>query len=298
LKLEPQLFLGDASDAEARVYAVLPRAGLCDDARLEGELVGPRCRYSQTLPGRIRFVDRGPGPTLLAEAIVPDPCFWTPDLPFLYSVELRLAGVNAATAQPFTVKQPFGIRRLGAHQASIFLDARRFVPRGVSIDDSHPDMAKAARDAASALYLDDPADDFLREASEEGVVLAVSARQPKSPDPLRAELIRLSRWPAVAMVVLDSDLPAGRELRLAARNTLLAQRIIEGNPSPTAVCPWAHLLWWEIDRSTTTAAPPHDVPIVVYRTADQATSLAARRRACDDLQVNLAPLGDFAGYFV
>ena len=63
MNFNPTIFAGDSSDALARVYAALPRTGLPDDARLEGELVGPYCRHSQTLPARIRFLDRGPGPT-------------------------------------------------------------------------------------------------------------------------------------------------------------------------------------------------------------------------------------------
>ena len=39
---------------------------------------------------RFAFVDRGPGASLLAEAIVPEPCFWTPEMPHLYQAEVQL----------------------------------------------------------------------------------------------------------------------------------------------------------------------------------------------------------------
>ena len=290
MNFEPQLFAGDSSDAIARVYAALPRAGLPADARLEGELVGPYCRHAKTLPARIRFADRGPGPTLLAEAIVPDPCFWTPDLPFLYSAELRVAAGDDTTA---TIQTPLGIRRLGIHGASVYLDANRFVLRGVRVDPAAIDDLIAAKQAASALFVTDPSDQFLREASEEGVLLAVELHTGQ----LAAELARLSRWPAVAVVVLDGSLPAGKEHRLAARNILLARSVTTADLHLTPA-PWAHLLWWQIDAANApTAAPSLHLPIIAYRRTSKNTTIELGRRGCDRLQADLAPLGDFAGYF-
>lgn len=289
MNLNPTIFSGDSSDALARVYAALPRTGLPDDARLEGELVGPYCRHSQTLPARIRFIDRGPGPTLLSEATVPDPCFWTPELPFLYAVEVRAVQGDKTIA---AISRPFGIRRLGVHGKSLYLDAKRFVLRGVRIHPVATQDLTAARRAASALFVTDPTDRFLQEASEEGVLLAVElhASQPA------VELSRLGRWPAVAVVVLDGDSAAGNELRLSARNTLLAQNVAAAD-TPVAPSAWAHLLWWQLDADKTPPpAPSHDMPIIAYRPTSENATIEESRRACDRLQADLAPLGDFAGY--
>jgi hypothetical protein len=288
LNLEPSIFSGDSSDALARVYAALPRDGLPDNARLEGELVGPYCRHSQTLPARIRFLDRGPGTTLLAEAIVPDPCFWTPELPFMYSAELHATQQDKTIA---AIKRPFGIRRLGVQGTSLFLGARRFVLRGVRSDAPHLEDLPLAREAGSALFVADPSDQFLQEASEEGVWLAVELRSSQR----SAELAHLGRWPGVAIVVLDGDVPAGKELRQGARNTLLAQRIAAGTSFARAS--WAHLLWWQIDATTIpAAATAHNLPIIAYRRTANNATINEARRACDRLQADLAPLGDFAGY--
>jgi hypothetical protein len=302
LDLDPQLFVGDANEALARVYAALPRAGLHAEARLVGELAGPFCRYSQTLPARIRFVDRGPGASLLAEAIVPDPCFWTPELPFLYKAELRItAGEEPDGDITVAAGRAFGIRRLGVEKASIYLDARRFVPRGVFRECVGVADLKRARDTASALYVSDPSEDVLQEASEDGVLLAVRLRAPDNATRdrvavLQSELARIGRCPAVAVVVLDGDITAGPELRAAARGMLLAQHVTSAG-AYFAPAPWAHLLWWPIDEQTPAGTPSHDLPILVYRPARENATIEESRRACDRLQAELATLGDFAGYF-
>jgi hypothetical protein len=295
VKLEPTIFVGESSDALARVYATLPRDGLADGPRLEGELIGPYCRYSKTLPARIHFADRGPGSSLLAEAVVPDPCFWSPDLPFLYTAELRVVAGEAGAGHESRQRhvRPIGIRRLGVQGKSLYLDAKRLVLRGVRIDAAAIDDLIAAKQAASALFVTDPNDSFLQEASEKGVLLVVELHTSQ----LTTELSRLSRWPAVSVVVLPGDVPAGKDLRLVARNTLLAQESNAAHES-TELAPWAHLLWWRIESRTQFAdLPARNLPIIAYRPISKNATIELGRRACDRLQADLAPLGDFAGYF-
>jgi hypothetical protein len=298
--LKPFLFTGDASDAVARVYASSPRAGLPPDARLGGQLVGPHCRYSQTLPARISFADRGPGETLLAEAVVPDPCFWTPELPFTYIAELRLehggsapSGRGQGESAVNSTRQVFGIRRLGTHQRSIYLDAKRFVIRGFcrpAIDD---DALGEARKLSAALLTVDVSEALCREATEAGILLVVDLTQKNQPIDA---LTRLARWPAVALIVLDADPPQSGELRAAARNTLFAQRIV--NDEPVRLAPWAKCILWQIDSQHLPQRPPDsDLPLIVYRPRDSDATIKEARAACDQLQADLAPLGDFAGYF-
>jgi hypothetical protein len=292
LIFEPQLLVGEASDAEARVYAALPRAGLPAKATLAGELTGPHCRYSQTLPARIRFVDRGPGPTLLAEAIVPDPCFWTPELPFLYSAELRLS--TGDSISPTMI----GIRRLGVRGTSIYLDARRCVVRGVRLEAAGIEDIKAAREAASALYVDEPGEAVLEEASREGVLLVVRLHELLADERLVTEVARIGRWPAVVAVVLDESVLAGEELRRAAPNALFAQRFVPGTRSVVERRPWADLLWWEIGHGELFQMPAvEDEPTIVFRAMSEAEPIPIRRKNCDRLQADLAGIGDFAGYF-
>ena len=61
-----------------------------DQLQLTGTLAGPSCLYAKTLQATFSLVDRGPGESLLAEAIVPEPCFWTPEMPQLYQADVQL----------------------------------------------------------------------------------------------------------------------------------------------------------------------------------------------------------------
>ena len=87
-----EIFVGDVNDVEARVYARY--VGAADGSGMEpervvlrGTLRGPYCERSRTLPAEIAFRDAGkPG---LIEALVPDPCTWSPELPHLYQADVE-----------------------------------------------------------------------------------------------------------------------------------------------------------------------------------------------------------------
>ena len=84
------IFYGDLTVAQAYVYARLPRPAEDSGLSLVGQVRGPRCLQAETLPVTSPLVDLGPGSTLLARAVIPDPCFWSPDLPAIYDVTLNL----------------------------------------------------------------------------------------------------------------------------------------------------------------------------------------------------------------
>ena len=137
--------------------------------QLTGKLIGPQCAFAHTLPAHMKFASRqgnlplppgegwGEGAassapkgrskaeTLLAEAVVPDPCCWTPELPFLYRAQLelrrsRVPGVEVLRApsgmpDPEVVLQVdcvLGIRRFGVRGKNFYFEGKRFVLRGVS----------------------------------------------------------------------------------------------------------------------------------------------------------------------
>ena len=80
-----EIFFGEASDTVAASMLGCAGRKPIKGSQLTGSLVGPSCLYAETLPARFEFVDRGPGESLLAEAVVPEPCFWTPEMPHLLS---------------------------------------------------------------------------------------------------------------------------------------------------------------------------------------------------------------------
>jgi hypothetical protein len=92
---------------EAHVVARLPLEAQ-DPGRFQlgGRLVGPECERAHTLPTSAPFVARVVEGALLAEAVVVDPCFWTPDLPFLYRAKLELIRRLCARIVPMAMRDP------------------------------------------------------------------------------------------------------------------------------------------------------------------------------------------------
>ncbi len=126
-----QLFFGASDPAQARIYAQfeLPESLIADqaDLRLSGRLIGPDCEFAHTLPARIPIVHRDASHArLLAEAIVPDPCFWNPELPFLYRAEIQLRRGDSLLA---SWQRTLGIRRFGPRGRFLLFDGKRFVLR-------------------------------------------------------------------------------------------------------------------------------------------------------------------------
>lgn len=99
MEREIEIRILEASDASARVKVSYVGNRLTV-AELAGTMSGPRRKGSRTLPATVPLrpiADAAPA----AEAILPDPCFWSPEMPFLYDirVELRLGHhvVDSAT---------------------------------------------------------------------------------------------------------------------------------------------------------------------------------------------------------
>jgi beta-galactosidase/beta-glucuronidase len=80
---EIEIVVGDVNDIEARV-----QARYADDAGnvvVSGTIRGPFCDKAHTLPADYSFRGLGSG---VAEAVVPDPCTWSPEVPHVYRVDV------------------------------------------------------------------------------------------------------------------------------------------------------------------------------------------------------------------
>jgi hypothetical protein len=106
MKSEIEITIGDVTDIEARVIARY--LGPSADIRLQGTLRGPFCERARTLPAEMVFHKAG-NATLTAEAIVPDPCMWTPEMPHLYQADLEAVSGGEIVAE---YHGPVGLRRL------------------------------------------------------------------------------------------------------------------------------------------------------------------------------------------
>jgi hypothetical protein len=286
------IFFGDANAAETRVYARL--RSRTDPARhqLAGTLVGPYCRYSQTLPATIPFVDIGPGETPLAQAIVPDPCFWTPELPFLYraKIEVRRGGSIVDV-----IERPFGIRPLGARGRRFYYEGKPWVLRGAYQEQAHANELGDFRAAAAAMFVDNPDDELCSAASEQGVLLL--ARVLGDAATTLETVERLARHAAVGFIVIGDKMPAHANLRRLAPNVVFVQQIDDFGHRASS---WAHAGLCRLGRvdDRLEFLANTMLPVIAFRPEPATLSIAQRRALCDALQRDMAGLSEIAGYMV
>lgn len=293
------IFFGDANNAEARVYARLPSAGLPAGCTLSGNITGPTCEYSHTLSATIPLAARGATataaelPPILAEAIVPDPCFWSGELPFLYlaNVELRQGDEVLGSRQ-----RSFGIRPLGVLRRRLIFEGRPWVPRAAQLQELPEAPLANWREADLTMYVKKPTEDLLSDASRLGVVLIIElwGNAASMPEKVRW----LAQWPAACIAVLRSEQPLDRAIRALCPNLLLAAYCGVGDA--LSVADWADLVICEEASAEDFAVRTRGVakPVLALRHAGWRDQPADLRRECDRLQRDLAGREEFAGYVV
>jgi len=325
-----EVILGRCDDMRAEVFLRLPPSFLplppgkgrgegapaAASLRLTGTLTGPECRRGWTLPTTMRLVDLGAAPpggsaAAVARAILTEPSFWTPELPVLYRLDVQLLNgdLNGDLDGETVVaadRRLIGLRRSGIRGTSLWLEGRRWVPRGVVC--TAAEFAPATlRQAAATAVIVDPPEPLLAEADAEGVpVIAVLADPAGQPLAVAAALERLAAWawhPAVVMAVVPAGGPAA-PLATAARRrkgTMLLAGVFTGaEPRPSEF----DGLDAVIVELATGAVPHADwlsgarLPLIAWRhdaRQDDGAAIDERRRACDRLQADLASWGLAAG---
>lgn len=297
-----ELFYGEAHPAEARVY-VRARGESMECAELAGTVIGPFNRTAHTLPARFVLRDLGlegsgaPERRRLAQAILPDPSYWLPQVPNCYDVELQLRWGSSVVLEE---RRLLGVCPLGTRGRDLFLAGRRWVLRGTrcGLDAlANETIWKSFRETSTAIAVDQPDDILCERASREGVLLVANVAAPScAVQHYVDELDRLARWPAARIAILPGDLPA--EILTSHRfgNVIFAQHV----PARQVVRParWAQLMVCE-------GADVHDLarravdsslPVVALRATEQVVSAHGVRTECDRLQRDLAPYVDLAGY--
>lgn len=286
------VFHGEASPAEARVFVRLLLAPTCAADRLRGEIVGPFSRYAKTLPATTNFSAARQGDDLLAAVTLPDPCFWSPELPYLYRVRVRL---EHSAHEIWSEERTFGVRRLGVRGRRIYFEAKNWVLRGAMTHES-PDFPWddwRAFDLAPVVC--GPSEAFCREADRQGVLLAAILPQ-AAPRP--AELVkRWQRHPAVGLVVTEPLVEFSPDFRAAAPNMIFAA---QGDVDRSTVPGWADATWRQLRNPADVSKWTTGIqrPLVVVRRSTGVALPAQLRAACDRLQSDLADAGEFAGYVV
>ena len=88
----PKLFYTNLNSVRVSVYASIDdEFRWADGWRIDGDVYGPHCKLSDTLPARIKLHDLGEGKSPLSSAIVPDPCPWSAELPATYIVTTNIS---------------------------------------------------------------------------------------------------------------------------------------------------------------------------------------------------------------
>ena len=285
------VFYGRVTHSSAQIYARVGSLAGGGEWSIAGHVRGPIAPGTRTLPTTVALKDLGAGATLLGSCSIPDPAFWTTQLPCVYEVNIQLQR-NGQVVE--TAVRSLGIRFLGTSGRDFLWQGKRWVLRGVSAGVLDVQEIDDFRDNGGVLVVRDPSESVLDATSQAGVLLAV---EPAGGD-LIQNLRSLSRWPAVAIAILPNDCGGDEDLRGAAPNLLFAERISSGGTAVPA--DWAQLIFCD----ATNLAELGDVkrrlplPIVAERRLNGDYTLAEARRECDHLQRDLAPLGDFAGYVV
>ena len=90
-----EITLGEVSAMEARVVVRFqpvryrPAVTIQNRITLRGTLRGPYCETARTLPAEFPFHETKTTNPPSAEAVVPDPCLWSPDLPHMYHANVE-----------------------------------------------------------------------------------------------------------------------------------------------------------------------------------------------------------------
>lgn len=287
------VFFGELTPARASIYARLPRGAGQEDLVLRGSVRGPRCLHAQTLPATFSLVDLGPGPTVLARAVVTEPTDWVPELPAIFDVTVHLQQGEKTLA---TARREIGLRPLGVRGQRLVLAGKNWVLRGVCRSSTTATLARQWHEEAAALMIDGVDDEALAEASQWGALAVVELDA--SASTFAADLKRLTKYPGAAIVVVSGHVPAGFQRSSLAPNLLLAHRHSAGDDS--VIADWADLVVADSNDPGRMAAllGGGKMPVVAMRGLSERLDLESARAECDRLQRDLAAVGQFAGYIV
>lgn len=304
-----EFVLGRADDMRAEVYVRFvggPAQSASSPLVASGTLSGPRCGLATTLPVTSRLVDLGGAPPA-ARGILTEPSYWTPELPNLYRLvaEVRDAATIVAGAERLV-----GLRRLGVRGRSLWLEGRRWVPRGVACAPAAFDT-EALRAAAATAVINEPTEALCAAADAAGVALVAIVPPSTAAATVGSRIASWAQHPSVMLAVLDRDHAATAETLRDSKGTMLMGLAIDGTrPPPASIPPGIDCLVVQL---------PHDrLPDLAWRdgapemplVARQAVGprVADRRSECDRLQAALAawgcagpggaPAWDWAGYLV
>jgi len=322
---------GRADDMRAEIVvrvAVDPKAGDSGRLHLSGTLVGPRRGRDMTLPTTVRLVDvtgdrasAAAAGHALARAVFTEPAYWTPELPNLYRLEARVLSDDQLLA---AIDRMIGLRRLGVRGRSLWLEGRRWVPRGATISTVGFEPT-SLRSLHAAAVVRDPLE-AVGEAADQAGVAIIARLEDATGRPLEISTAveRIKAWavhPSVVLAVVPrtTNAEASEAIVTAVRplkGTMLLGLEVDGAQPPEAVpatvaevvdCLVVDLprdglphAGWRAGGGWTATKP------LMAQRAVAGGSVVEQRQECDRLQAALAAWGlvegatqlpwDWAGY--
>ena len=210
--------------------------------RLGGQIVGPTCPYSSTLTARIPLhsrigkdlageaVDTQRPDVLSASARILDPCFWEPEHPFCYELQLQLDQDQTCLA---TQAVQMGVRHLEVRRSRLRLNGQEFFLTAVRRDmvPGEGDL-EAWHHAGCTAWLTHSSHELCDQSDRWGPMILHRL----SPDPQAclAEVEQLRNHPSLLMWVLPEQSRESeprrhiQAIRSLDRSRPIA-RIVEGN---------------------------------------------------------------------
>jgi hypothetical protein len=258
---------------------------------LRASIFGPACIWARTLPSEF---SNGDG---RAEVAIQEPCYWTPELPFLY--ELTVTWRDAVGAEQH-LRRKIGLRQLEIRKSNLYWGGKRVVLRGVRVNELTAQTFHAARAAEMAVIATNPLQEYCDFADLHGVALIADLR----PSGATIEtVLRLTNHSSVAIVLLDRLQADASLVECVSKELILAISVgVHDEPGVVDSAPpaWARLIAVDLKPDS---RPPSRLakggkPVIAIREGESYADFQRARTACDRLQATLAPEFDFAGYFV
>jgi beta-galactosidase/beta-glucuronidase len=119
-----EISINDVDDVEACIVATyVDSQGSVQNGpvTMTGQIRGPYCDGSRTLPAKIEFRASKRRDAVQVEAILPDPCLWSLELPHVYHVEVEARRAGQLVAE---YHGQIGLRRSQARQRDILIPKR------------------------------------------------------------------------------------------------------------------------------------------------------------------------------
>jgi hypothetical protein len=293
-----EVYQSDFNSLTTSLYAALSGYVWDDGWRLEGCIEGPFCELSDTLAATIALIDQGPGDGLLAAARMPDPCAWSADLPATYKLTTTLTCNGEPvqqTSSPFSFRAT-EIRSPHFYRTDLNGNYQRFVMRGADqvLEDVLDSHTRQYRDEGLCCVVTNPtAADCLR-ALQQGVWILAVIDCPAS-STVAQTVNQLNRWACVAACVLRADVSLPTRTSSGMRVPVGCWLADVAAPIPD----WAEFLMANAASGDgfNQQFQLTDQPVIAAIEASFGDAAEART-ACAQLQKQLAPLGDYAGYTV